>query len=377
MKLILNGALGRMGRAVAALAADRGHEIVAGVDIVAGDAAFPVYTDWANLPAADAVIDFSNPSALEAELRYVTAHNLPLVLCTTGLSADQLAAIAQGLNLIYRLTADIVLPNSWMPLGTKDKPFTGYLDGNGYTITLCTFENTSIAGLFGYNDGVIVNLNITGINVLAGNKDTVFGGIAAYNTGVISNCVASGDAFVTLTVTTVGASEGLKRTVHSGVFGCLVGVNQPSGRILGSTVSCALLAKIDNTAKSTATNSLIGWLTRSFDSIRVESVANLTVGIVAGQNNGTVGACRATGLTNIGEWKGIGKPVAIAAYRYGTVTAENHYYCDGITGINGGTVYDSDVPFLQFNVPPETEHNVNSHITYKERTMCCIYTAEF
>ena len=93
MKLILNGALGRMGRAVAALAADRGHEIVAGVDIAAGEAVFPVYTDWADLPAADAVIDFSNPSALEAEFAYVTAHNLPLVLCTTGLSAQQLAAV--------------------------------------------------------------------------------------------------------------------------------------------------------------------------------------------------------------------------------------------------------------------------------------------
>ena len=93
MKLILNGALGRMGRAVAALAADRGHDIVAGVDVATGDAGFPIYTDWVNLPAADAVIDFSNPSALEAELAYVTAHNLPLVLCTTGLSAEQIAAV--------------------------------------------------------------------------------------------------------------------------------------------------------------------------------------------------------------------------------------------------------------------------------------------
>ena len=100
MKLILNGALGRMGRAVAALAADRGHEIVAGVDIATGDAAFPVYTDWADLPAADAVIDFSNPSALAAELAYVTAHGLPLVLCTTGLSADQLAAVNAAAEVV-------------------------------------------------------------------------------------------------------------------------------------------------------------------------------------------------------------------------------------------------------------------------------------
>jgi len=96
MKILLNGCLGRMGRAAAALAADRGHEIVAGVDVAVGDAAFPVYTDWADCPAADAVIDFSNPSALEAELNYVTAHNLPLVLCTTGLSAEQIAAVKKA-----------------------------------------------------------------------------------------------------------------------------------------------------------------------------------------------------------------------------------------------------------------------------------------
>ena len=100
MKLILNGALGRMGRAVAALAADRDHEIVAGVDIAAGDAAFPVYIDWADLPAADAVIDFSNPAALEAELNYVTAHNLPLVLCTTGLSEEQMASVRKAAEIV-------------------------------------------------------------------------------------------------------------------------------------------------------------------------------------------------------------------------------------------------------------------------------------
>ena len=100
MKLILNGCLGRMGRAVAALAADRDHRVVAGVDVAAGDAAFPVYTDWANLPAADAVIDFSNPSALEAELAYVTAHSLPLVLCTTGLSDEQMEAVKKAAEIV-------------------------------------------------------------------------------------------------------------------------------------------------------------------------------------------------------------------------------------------------------------------------------------
>lgn len=100
MKLILNGCLGRMGRAVTELAPTRDAEIVAGVDVAAGDAAYPVFTDWNDLPDADAVIDFSNPAALAAQLDYVTAHNLPLVLCTTGLSAEQMAAVQEAATRI-------------------------------------------------------------------------------------------------------------------------------------------------------------------------------------------------------------------------------------------------------------------------------------
>ena len=100
MKLILNGCLGRMGRAVAELAPNRDAQVVAGVDIAAADAAYPVATQWADLPAADAVIDFSNPAALSAELAYVTAHNLPLVLCTTGLSEEQLAAVNEAAKTV-------------------------------------------------------------------------------------------------------------------------------------------------------------------------------------------------------------------------------------------------------------------------------------
>ena len=100
MKLILNGCLGRMGRAVTELAAARGHEVVAGIDVAAGAAAYPVFSDWASVPAADAVVDFSNPAALAAELEYATAHGLPLVLCTTGLSAEQMAAVQDAATRI-------------------------------------------------------------------------------------------------------------------------------------------------------------------------------------------------------------------------------------------------------------------------------------
>ncbi len=97
MRILLNGCCGRMGRAVAQLAAQRDCIVAAGVDVVAAEAAFPVYArpgDCAEV--ADVVIDFSSPAALEEELAYVTEKGLPLVLCTTGLSEPQIAAVCKA-----------------------------------------------------------------------------------------------------------------------------------------------------------------------------------------------------------------------------------------------------------------------------------------
>ncbi|MBQ8683716.1 MAG: 4-hydroxy-tetrahydrodipicolinate reductase [Clostridia bacterium] len=94
MRILLNGCMGRMGHAVAALAAQRGDTVAAGVDVASGEAAFPIYASPAAVTeAVDAVIDFSSPAALAEELAYVTEKGLPLVLCTTGLSEEQLAAV--------------------------------------------------------------------------------------------------------------------------------------------------------------------------------------------------------------------------------------------------------------------------------------------
>ena len=94
MRILLNGCLGRMGRAVAEQATAGGDTIVAGIDLNQGETAFPLFTDFAACNVeADVVIDFSNPAALAAELDYVTAKGVPLVLCTTGLSEEQLAAV--------------------------------------------------------------------------------------------------------------------------------------------------------------------------------------------------------------------------------------------------------------------------------------------
>ena len=61
MKIILIGACGRMGKAVAARSAECGMQIVCGVDAVSAELPFPLYKTLDEVKEqADGVIDFSD-----------------------------------------------------------------------------------------------------------------------------------------------------------------------------------------------------------------------------------------------------------------------------------------------------------------------------
>ena len=95
-KAILHGAGGHMGRVVAALCAeDEQIEIVAGIDIADdGSHGFPIFTDSAACDVeADVVIDFSTAAAMDGLFEFCERRSLPVVLCTTGLSEDQLKRV--------------------------------------------------------------------------------------------------------------------------------------------------------------------------------------------------------------------------------------------------------------------------------------------
>lgn len=92
-RLILSGCNGKMGRMIASCVASRcDADIVAGFDInTENTAGFPVYANPLNCDIpAEAIIDFSHPSALEGVLAYAMAHKLPVVVATTGLSEEQI-----------------------------------------------------------------------------------------------------------------------------------------------------------------------------------------------------------------------------------------------------------------------------------------------
>lgn len=96
MKVILSGVHGKMGHYVLEALAQNGNAVViAGIDrVTEGNWPFPVYSDWQSLQQrADVIIDFSHHSAVDALLDYSEASGTPAVICTTGLSEEQVARI--------------------------------------------------------------------------------------------------------------------------------------------------------------------------------------------------------------------------------------------------------------------------------------------
>ncbi len=96
MKLIINGVFGRMGKAVAALAAaDPDVRVVCGVDIASGAADFPVAERIDDYTGdADVIIDFSHHSGTAAVCDYAARRGIPAVIATTGHTEEEKAYIA-------------------------------------------------------------------------------------------------------------------------------------------------------------------------------------------------------------------------------------------------------------------------------------------
>lgn len=92
-KVIMHGCNGKMGQTITAMSKDDPEiEIVAGVDLYDGiKNDYPVFPNISLCDVeADVVIDFSNAKAVDDLLVYCVDKQVPVVLCTTGLSGEQL-----------------------------------------------------------------------------------------------------------------------------------------------------------------------------------------------------------------------------------------------------------------------------------------------
>ena len=107
VKIILHGCNGRMGRVITNLVEkDENVEIVAGVDVFQKiDNEYPVFSSINECNVeTDVIIDFANVSAVDDLLEYSRNKKVPVVLCTTGLSKEQVKKIdevAKEVAIVY------------------------------------------------------------------------------------------------------------------------------------------------------------------------------------------------------------------------------------------------------------------------------------
>lgn len=124
VRVLMHGCNGKMGQVISRMVAEtEGVELAAGVDrFLDKENPYPVFEsiEACDVPV-DVVIDFSNAAAVDGLLEACVKKQLPVVLCTTGLSEEQLGKVQEvsekiavlrsanmslGVNLLLKLLGD-------------------------------------------------------------------------------------------------------------------------------------------------------------------------------------------------------------------------------------------------------------------------------
>ena len=170
-RVIMHGCNGRMGQMITGIVAnDPDVDIVAGVDV--SDHIknyYPVFKSISECDAqADVIIDFANASAVDVLLEYAAGRQIPVVLCTTGLSEAQLEHMKQasekvailksanmslGINTIMKLLKEItpLFAESGFDIEIVEKHHNQKLDApSGTALALADSVNEALGNEYEY-----------------------------------------------------------------------------------------------------------------------------------------------------------------------------------------------------------------------------------
>lgn len=207
IKILMHGCNGKMGRMITEIAKqDQDVEIVAGVDkytAVANE--YPVFETISECDVdADAVIDFSNAGAVDELLDYCVEKKLPVVLCTTGLSEEQLANVKEvsektavlksanmsmGINLLLKLLKDAakVLAPAGYDMELVEKHHNQKLDApSGTALALADSINGALGNEYEYvydrsqvrkkRDAKEIGISAVRAGTIVGEHEVIFAG---------------------------------------------------------------------------------------------------------------------------------------------------------------------------------------------------------
>ena len=169
--IIMLGCNGRMGQMITDIVAkDDEAQIVAGIDIVNNrENPYPVFTDIKDCDVkADAIIDFSSANGFEERMDYAVDKQIPIIVCSTGLSDEQLdylkeaskkvavlksANMSLGVNLLIKLVKEAAkkLATEGFDVEIVEKHHNQKLDApSGTALALADSMNEALGNAYTY-----------------------------------------------------------------------------------------------------------------------------------------------------------------------------------------------------------------------------------
>ncbi|EHI59923.1 hypothetical protein HMPREF9473_02071 [ [Hungatella hathewayi WAL-18680] len=171
VRMIMHGCNGAMGQVITGLVSQMEDiAIVAGIDMADNKQnEYPVFTSLEDCDvAADVIVDFASVKAVDHLLDYCAAKKLPVVVCTTGLSEEQTAKVAEtakevavlrsanmslGVNLLLKLVAEAAktLAAAGFDMEIVEKHHNQKVDApSGTALALADSLNEAMGGEYHY-----------------------------------------------------------------------------------------------------------------------------------------------------------------------------------------------------------------------------------
>lgn len=207
VKILMYGCNGKMGRMITEIVKNEEDAVIAaGVDKFTGiPNDYPVFEEIAQCDVdVDVVIDFSNAGAVDELLDYCVKKSLPVVLCTTGLSDEQLkkvdecsekiavlksANMSMGINLLLKLLKDAakVLAPAGYDIELVEKHHNQKLDApSGTALALADSINEAMGNEYEYvydrsqvrkkRDAKEIGISAVRAGTIVGEHEVIFAG---------------------------------------------------------------------------------------------------------------------------------------------------------------------------------------------------------
>jgi trimeric autotransporter adhesin len=269
--------------------------------------------------------------ASEYSTSITNAHQLQLMAMNPAASytlAQNIDASTTGSG------TDVWSSSGFAPIGNSTTPFTGSLNGQGYTINHLTIylPSNDEVGLFGVTGvgSVIQNVGLLGDSV---NGNEYVGGLVGYNAGSVTNSYA-GVSFRACGFCFIFSGS----VTGNAIVGGLVGYSD------GTVSNSYATGSVNASAGSEYVGGLVGYSDGTIsNSYAAGSVSgNSDVGGLVGVNEGTVSSSYATGSVtgsdDVGGLAGYNANGATISDSYATGSVTGSDNVGGLVGYNAGTI---------------------------------------